>query len=465
MPPRRARNPNPNPNNHCMQPECVSTRQRFGTMCAARACAQKALDRLETEMRLAAMRNGGNGEYAAGQRRVEPGGDPATVRENMHILKERIRAVRALIEKINTAPDVGSDEVLVAIEARIAQLEARLLTAEDEEIGALVESYQTLQAEASKRRVEKQPLECGICLEAITPDTLMMGKNCTHLFCMQCIAGVGFSRVKPGLGEPQRDTNPYWEHVGHAEEETINGPSVVHQYRLRPEYVEEDGVTYKGFPADTWVRCPECRDPHYADAPYFGMCKQAMDTIDQDEVEPQAPKQPQEVVDEMVEEDLLLLLDAPKAEGYGGPDLILAVEAKIPGTADNPNFLKGPALGAQLRMLGFAWDRADKTGGNGWTREKRFDDVVRAGDYRGGQLTKTAATRKRKMVDIEPGPDGQRRQEEQSVLQGGGTWKFAYPRPPPVIAAAEAGPSGEDPAPLAVNDAPPPDVPEEEAAM
>jgi len=429
---------------NCRQPECLALRQRYGQMCAARACAQRELERLEAEMALQRMRHG-DGRMGPNQRRVEPGGDAATRRENVHILKERIRAVRALIEKINSDPDPESDVVLKAIEARIESIEAQLNT-EEGDIGPLVDSYQKLQTAASKHRIETQPLDCAICLEDIQPNTHMMGKNCTHLFCMNCVAQTAFSQVKPAH---QVDDNPYWEHVGYHEDLGPNGLGVAHQYRVRPEHFEEDGVTYKTFPANVWVRCPSCRDDHYCNASYFDMCKQAMATIDENDSMPQALKQPKDIVDEMVAGDLLLCLDAPKAEGYVGPDLVLVVEAKIPGTPDIGNFPRGPQLGAQLRMLGYSWDRGEKTGGNGWVCEKRSDHTVHPRNYRSGQLLKTAPQRKRKMIDIEPSPEGVRRMEEQKVLQGGGTWKFAYPRPPPAVDNnAEAGPSGEAPSPM-----------------
>lgn len=443
MPPqRRAARRQPG-ESQCMQPACVASRQRLGQMCAARACVQRDFERLEAEIALIRARNGGDGRMNPAARRVEAGGDAATQRENIVILKSRIRAVMALIEKINSAVSASHDPVLKAIEARVASIMEEMSRG-DEDPG-LVDEYHQLEREASKRRIEKQPLECGICLDAIDPKAHIMGKNCVHVYCPNCINGLALSQVKPGIDEPQRDNNPYWQHAGHREDETINGRSVIHEYTLRPEHLEEDGVTYKTFPANVWVRCPECRDPHFADVGYFGMYKRAMNTLnDSDDLV--AIKQPAEVLAEMQQQEVLLFVDAPEAEGYDGPPLVVAVEAKVPGTPPVGDFPKGPTLGGMLRLAGFQLDRKQRTTGNGWVREKSLvlasDLVVHPLDFRGGKLTQTQPQYRKTWVTIPDGPDGTERQEKQKILTGGGFFKFDYPVPPRAIGNNdEAGPS------------------------
>lgn len=455
MPPQRRARRNQGPQGpQCNQPACVSTRQRLGTMCAARACTQRELESLEAEMALMRARNGGDGRMGPNARRVEPGGDAATQRENQGIIKSRIRAVYALIEKINSAVSAARDPILKAIEGRVEMIQHQLATGEGDIDPEIVAEYHTLEMEASKMRMEKQPMECGICLEPIDPKTHMYGKNCVHCFCMGCIATLGFAQAKPGW---QVHDNPWWEHTGHQVDFGPNGEGVVHEYRIRAEHLEEDGTTPKVLPTDIWVRCPECRDPHFADAAFFQMYKQAHANLEQDDAEPAAPKQPVEVITEMVAAELLLLVDAPKAESYQGTDLVVAVEAKIPGTSDHGGFPRGPPLGAILRLAGFELDKKVKTTGSGWVREK--SRVIADGftvhplDFRGGSLTETKPQRKRKFVEIADAPDGSKRQEQQWVTEGGGFFKFAYPPDyvPVVVVGdnnSEAGPSGEGPSPL-----------------
>lgn len=442
MPPQRRARRNQGPQGpQCQQAACIALRSRLGGLCAARACVQRDFEHLQAQVAIMQARAGGNGALPAGARRVEAGGDSATQRENIHILKARIRAVMKTIEEISASGSAANDPVIKAIEERVATIEHELNTGEGDLDPAVVEEYHTLQAEASKMRVEKQPMTCGICLDPIGATTHIMGKNCVHTYCIGCIASVAFSQVKPSH---QVDDHPYWQHAGHQQDLGPNGMGVAHNYAIRPEHLDDEGVP-KVFPTNTWVSCPECRNPHYADAAYHDMYKKAHATIN-DDSDLVAPKQPVEVITEMQAEEVLLIVDAPKAEGNEGPDLVLAVEAKIPGTPDHGDFPRGPTLGTVLRLAGFELDKKVKTTGSGWVREKSLVEsdgfTIHPIDFRGGTLTMTAPQRKRTLVQIADGADGAERFERQLVEQGGGFFKFSYPAPPPAVGNnAEAGPS------------------------
>ena len=43
-------------------------------------------------------------------------------------------------------------------------------------------------------------VECDICLETITPETVMLGKNCHHLFCLRCVESNMEAPTGDGVG-------------------------------------------------------------------------------------------------------------------------------------------------------------------------------------------------------------------------------------------------------------------------
>lgn len=419
-------------NEQCLNPRCRDLRSAYGGMCAARAMAQRQVERLEAELAIARIRRGGDGRLGENARRIEPGGDQHNRAENLHVLRERFRALRALVEKLNREPPAADDPIVCALEARVAQLEQKLAEAGDDEVEIIEATFNEMEAVKAANaamRKEKEQIECGICLEPLTTTSFLMGKGCYHYFHPTCIARAAMRKKMPAY---RQEANPYWHDVT----PDHDYPS----YELKPETLDEEG-NCKVFPEAVWYGCPECRDPHYADKTYWDTCQEALTTIDQQEAAAN-PQPAADVLENMRAEEQLLLLDVQAPAGYEGPALVMMVEAKIPGTPDDPQFPHGPTLGGHLRRAGYKWDRnAEVCGGKVWYREKRFDDVVNPPDFRGGALAKSRASRKRKMVNIAPDPvTGARRQEERLVEEGGGTYKFNYPAPPPEdhVAAAAA---------------------------
>jgi len=441
MPPaRRQARTNQPAHTQCTDPRCVSMRQSYGQMCAARGIAQRRVDRLEAELGLRNARVGtGTGAIPANLRRVQGTGDQNSISEDVFTMRERLRGIRALLRESKASTDAATTLIVEALEARFDTLSNQLATASDADFTAIWEAVQETKKLLETKKKETQPMTCGICMDELDEANFMCGKNCYHSFCMTCISTTGMNQLKPSHAV---ENNRYWEFTGTRVTDRLNldGSNVVEPtFRLRPEF-SDDGYTAKSFPANTWVPCPMCRDPHYADQAYFEVCKRAIDTLDANDEAANQQTPPTDVIQEMRDEEQLLLIQVPNDSTK-----VMFVEAKIPGVPADPRFPHGPMLGGHLRTAGFQWARdPEVTGGaSAWWRNRRFDDVLESPNFRGGQLEKTVP--RQKVIEEATGEvdeDGNQLFRRRKVSGGHGSWKFLYPRPAPV--ENEAGPSATD---------------------
>ena len=402
---------------NCTNHACVQIRSSFNGVCASRGIMLRQVEALEAQLGLQRVRAGGHGQMPANMVRVEATLDSRQRQENVHVLRERLRALRALIVQTNRSDENSS--VVKAINDKAAELEQALPMVSDELLGETVAVVHSLREMASKMAVEVQPMQCGICYEAFTGPDAVTGKNCYHWFHPGCLSMAAYMMVQPGH---RVDNHEYWEFIGY---NTDARGTVTPNYRLKPEFLEADGETAKGFPRNVWLSCPVCKDPHYANDAYMSMATQALSTIDQQDTiglpELSAPEQLQKWRDDRH----LLFVEPP-----GVPNIVMLVEARIPGRAPPDGFPAYGKSGGVYRQCGFVWDKTGATcGGNAWYRPRREGDIVDNLVGIEGTLTKTEAKHKKQKVQIEDGPEGQKRFEERKVLEGGGAFKFNYPVP------------------------------------
>ena len=424
----------------CQDSRCIQMRTSYGNMCAARACVQRDLERLEAQIGMREIRRGRNGSIPAHLRRVEGTGDAATVREDLHSLRHRLRGVRAVIREARLDEDENRDLKITAYEAELHRLHQIIQTAiSADEVEGTFASIDSLVKMIAKEKTDSQPMKCVVCLEDLADDNFMTGKNCYHACCLTCIATCGMTSVKPVYAA---EDNQYWEFERMRQNGTTNpdgSPQIEPVYRLRPEY-SDDGETATAFPVNVWVACPTCRDDHYSNKTYYDLCKTALTTMDEDEHVAQ-PRSPSDVIQEMRDEDFLVLLEVPDM-----PDRVMIMEAKMPGEQLDPKYPKGPALMAAFKACGFkySFDGSDCGGAKGFWRPQQPDDTVNPPDFRGGKLEKT-----KPRSEYFNEPTGEHDEEGNEILRrrkqppGPGSWKFTYPRPQP--ANGEAGPSGSSP--------------------
>lgn len=401
----------------CTNHACVQLRSSFNGVCASRGILLRQVESLEARLALEDIRAGGHGQMPANMVRVEATADPRQRQENIHILRERLRALRALIQQTNRTEE--NSAVVKAINEKATDLEKSLPTVSEELFDETFAVVQSLRQMASKMSVDVQPMLCGICYDGFKGTDAMTGKNCYHWFHPGCISMAAFMTTQP---RHRVDNHAYWDFTGYnTDEQGVVTP----QYRLKREFLEGDGETAKGFPANVWLPCPVCKDPHYANDAYMTMMTTALATIDQEnpvaQVELSAPEQLQAWRDN----GFILLIEPPATTG-----VVMLVDARIPGRAPPDGFPAYGKAGGVYRQCGFVWDKPGTIcHGNAWYRPRREDDVVDNYLVIDGTLTKKKAINKRQMVEIEDGPDGEKRFEQRQVPQGGNTWKFDYPVP------------------------------------
>lgn len=402
--------------------------------------AQGRLDRLLAELESRNLRAGtGSGAIPPNLRRVQGTGDHQSIAEDIHTMRERLRGIRALIRESKRETDAVTKAIVTALETQIGLLADQLDSASDADFPQLWETLNETKKILESKKKEAEPMTCGICMDDLDESNFMCGKNCFHTFCSSCIATAGMSKIKPMWVDR---SNPYWQFVNMQVVDRTNpdGSSVVEPvYTLRAEF-SDDGNVAKEFPANTWVSCPVCRDPHYCDKSYFDIARRAIETLDDGDDAANEQQGTTNVIEEMREEEQLLLLEVP-----GDPTKVMFVEAKIEGVAQDGRFPHGPHLGGYLRAAGFQWPRDDPdvTGGAfAWWRAKHFDDVVDSPTFRGGELKRTVPRPKTvDEVTEETDHEGNQIVKRRKVSGGVGSWKFVYPAPPRAN-GNEAGPSG-----------------------
>jgi hypothetical protein len=394
-------------------------------MCAARAVAQRRLERTETQLAIERMRAGNHdGRLATHAARVEHSADARQNRESIHLLRHRLCSLRERILATNARQD--SAAVVKAMNEAAARLEATLdpetsnWTGTPEEYDAAKASVDGLRQQASLLAIDTQPMCCIVCFEGFSGADCITGKNCYHWYHPTCIAQAAFAKVKP-TDQFVVDNNPYWVF------DRYDGGRVL--YKLKPEFVAEDG-SVKGFPLNTWVDCPECREP-YADSKYFSMATQALATIDEEEAL-ELPLTAQEQLSKWREEGHVLLVNPPGVDG-----IVMAITAKPEGVGATrvegfPHEM-GKTAGV-FRQCGFTWDKTGEQcgGGRAFYREQRFDDQPSDLALIPGALTKTQGQPRYEWVvttETEMLPIDRQVKKRQKVWSEGGSWKFEYPAP------------------------------------
>lgn len=413
----------------CTDPECARRRHSLASVCRHRAVLERELERLQTAQEVAAFRAGGDGRLPPRRQRILGMGNQAARREEALLLRERLRGSRALLER-DQAP-TAQDKIVDRLMNE--KLDALFLEMENDEVSSerlaeLDMEHKALEEMIRKRKKADEASTCSICLEELSPSDFMMGKNCYHLHCTNCIPMMAMLACKPSPYGVVNTSNAYWQ--GEGEPQEGMGP---HSYCIRPEHLDEAGML-KVFPQGQHVQCPQCRDPSYADAAFWNVTKEALKTIDAEDVS-DTPQEASEVVAEMRRLGMLLVLDAPKPEGYDGKDLVMIVEAKIPGTPDEEGHPHGMKLRPFFMELGYQWDHdMSKCDGKAWWRVKVAGEEVDSTNKGGGALAKTRATMHKILVpSASLGPEGATLWEEGKEARGGGTWKFEYPKPESLV--------------------------------
>lgn len=403
----------------CTNTQCVNLRASYTGMCAARAIVQRELEELEARLGLQRIRSGGHGNLPANAVRVEHTADSRQNTENVHLLRSRLRALNAQIAQCSsTEHDLG---VMKAINEKAHDMEESLPNIPDEQLGETVRTIHSLRAMASKMGVEAEPMACGICYEPFRGSDAITGKNCYHAFHPGCISMAAFMTKQTNYRD---DNNAYWQFTGY----TTDGQGIVTpQYRLKPEFLEEDNVTAKGFPTATWLPCPVCKDPHYANDAYMKMVCKALQTIDQEDTNTVAPLSAPEQLEKWREEKFVLLVEPPETTG-----IVMLVEARVPNIAPPEGFPAYGKASGVYRQCGFTYDKTGDIcgGGMAFYRDIRHDDVL---DYLAttpGRLRRTAPQKKDEWYvtdETKDLPESERSWKKRKTLQGGGAWKFDYP--------------------------------------
>ena len=360
--------------------------------------------------------------------RAETGGAPAQQRENRHMLSERLKALGALIAEWARAR--ANAPRLAALETLAADLKQKMREQEDGDDwdDALYQQWDAIDKLVREARVEMQPYVCGMCLDPLEQGKAMLGKNCYHYFCVECVSENALRAVQP-ITETRDDA--YWEYVrGIPAADPIN-ESDRHEYRLRPEA--------KGtFPADYWMRCPECNEPHYCNKAYYDMVVEVLrDPVANEEGEADVQESPTKTLERLRNEDRAFLLDAPGPVPEGERPKVMLVAAKVPRTGRDPITDDQRKFNGLCNALGFRFGPVGNDGGRAYYREKEFDDVVDV-LIAGATLRKTRPAKKRVWVDAFDSA-GEPIKKQGTAETAGGTYKIDLPRPDAIAQGAEDG--------------------------
>ena len=411
----------PRRNTPCTNNVCVQTRTAYAGMCAARAIAQRDLEALEARLGIQRVRAGGHARLPANAVRVEHTADARQNSENIHLLRSRLRSLNALIEQ-SKRPEENSG-VVKAINDKAKELEESLDSVSDDQLGPALAVIHSLRDIANKQAKDDEEMHCMICYEPFNGSDAITGKNCYHYYHPSCVSMAAYVTKQPRFVD---NNNPYWDFIGYDTDSLgVHTP----RYRLKPEFLEQDGETAKGFPADTWLKCPHCQDPHYANDSYMRMVMQALNTLNAEDPLPAAPLSAPEQLKKWRDERFVLLVESPDT-----PGIVMLVQARVPGKSPPEGFPAYGKASAVYRQCGFVWDETGERcgGGKAYYRARHFDDVVDDLTAIEGELSKTAPKKREEIVVTEDTAhlEGEeRRYKKQKTLQGGGAWKFDYPKP------------------------------------
>lgn len=431
-------NANNGPRTQCTNGECISIRQRFGGVAASRAIAIRDLDRMQTRLRIAETRNGGNAGLGDAPRiEYNPTAPAHEQRESAHMLSERLKALDALIRE-QIAKKEGEDLVL-PIDALLKELKDR--KAANDAAGGYFDMDLYLQTEmlqgwVNNAKVEAQPYTCIVCTKDLAPGDAMLGKHCYHYYHPSCVLRQALEKLCP-VGYTAVHDSLYFDCVG---TEAEAGRGDLYKHELKPELKAafDQGRCPVAFPAGIWTDCPECRTK-YANSHYFNGCQSVRASPPADPTAAAAADAAaaEGGVAEYRAQGGLLLLAVP-----GDDALVMMVRAKVPRSAAHPVLDKQDGFTKLLRAEGYRWGVVGNEGGRGFYREKEYDDVLDALPT-GASVRMTEAP----LVDtwVEDGVDsnGERVKRQKKMPRGkGGTYKVDLPAAaPPVVPPGQAGPS------------------------
>ena len=426
---RRVRQRGVEQQDRCNNPSCTSLRSRFARMCGRSACLERELDAEKTRTRLLEVRLGGDGVMPGNVPRAEANGDANQQRENLHMLSERLKALGALINEWKRAQaNAPKLDALVALGADLQQ-KMREQEEGDDWNEDLFLQWEAVDKLCREVRVELQPYVCGMCTEPLEPGKAMMGKNCYHYYCLPCVSKNALLAVQPKF-EKRNDAN--WEFVrGIPAADPINESDTL-EWRLWPG---KEGT----FPADYWMRCPECNEPHYCNKGYYDMVVQVLDDPIANDAADEAPQESAAAtLERLRNEDRLFLLDAPGPVPQGEMQKVMLVPAKVPRTAHHPIIDDQKALSTLCSALGFRFGPVGNEGGRTYYRDKEFDDVLDE-LIAGATLRMTEAGTKKGRIEGRDA-NGRKIWYEGQVPRPGGTYKIDLPKPDDVALDAP----GED---------------------
>lgn len=353
-PPQRQRQ-----RDNCTRQECVARKRKIGGMARAIAMMGRELDALRAQD---AMRDvhrawhegnrqqgaaAGVGVMGAGHDRVEPNQNGIGLQEARHMMRSRLRALRALVEEhIERAKQQG---LVGPLEKTLDALKLQLDGASDTEHDTVYEQAKALEHIITNARVKAAPFECTVCLEEIKPNALFLGKNCFHFTCSGCVLSMGQTKARPIY---RRDTDPIWEDITPHEDAAT-------------WVVREDATNT--FPVGTWVHCPECRKD-YTDNMYYDFVVSCRATIDEG-IEDEIKEEPTEVIDRIRRNGWIRLVEVPDE-----PDKVMMVSAKVPRTPVEPTMPRDLVLSNYLEQMGFKFGSVGEGRANWKMRSE--DDVV-----------------------------------------------------------------------------------------
>ena len=297
--------------------------------------------------------------------RVEPNQAGPNLQEAMHTMRSRLREMRALIDE--QLDQVTRQSRLGPLKQLLEQLQEELQDMDPSDDAWDAKFNQGMAMVEVLKDAEKQacPYECAICLMPIARDCIMLGKNCFHYMCSDCILSTAQHDARPIY---RRGQDPIWEDI--APEEPVA------EWRVR-------AGAENTFPEQFWVKCPECRRD-YADKAYFDLVLECRRTID--DVANAAPprEDPEAKIADLRRRGLLLLVPVPDDEEY-----VMMVPAKVPRSAVVPDMPDGLKLSTLLNSVGFKFGKV----GEGRANHKRRHDDDEVDELPAGSVIRMTAPR------------------------------------------------------------------------
>ena len=375
--------------------------------------AKREADANLSRVRFLERRATGQGAMQPGDRVVDVvNADPHRRELDLYCLSERLKMVNAMLTaKVDHAT---TKEKIPVLQSIIEEYSNRANSLAEDELYLVMELHErvtTIKEQLEHAQREVAEYICAICRCDLEPGKVILGKNCYHMHCLDCVSQQALIQVKPIL---HVTNHPVWEFKN-----TIAAVDITESDQNVYELREGMAGT---FPSNIHTSCSICRNDSYADQAYYDACVrlQADPRPSPTSSAPVGVESAESKVQAYRDDGLVLLLQAP---GYSSK--VMLVSSKIPRSPVDER-MQHMTFQALCRDAGFTYGAVG--GGSAMNRNKVEGEEV-DGLPLGATLRLTAQRMVTQQTSNSVGEDGRRTIVQERVLSGGDNYRVDLPPP------------------------------------